>query len=69
MDTERGLEKGRAELEDFEMCPACKGTGAGRGDVTYCGYCGGDGTIGPIEKPGGLLVISHRKKQEKSCDS
>lgn len=31
--------------EKYCACPACGGNGSGQGDNTYCGFCGGDGSV------------------------
>ena len=30
---------------NYCVCPACEGSGSGQGDQTYCGFCGGDGSV------------------------
>jgi hypothetical protein len=38
------MERAASDLENCH-CPACGGSGNGRGDVDTCGYCGGDGSV------------------------
>lgn len=45
--------------EHYVKCPACEGKGSGQGDNTYCGFCGGDGSV-----PESAL-IAYRKRLEK----
>ena len=51
-----------------EMCLACNGTGQGRGDVTYCGRCGGDGSIEVVprqQQPEPQATAERLERQEQ----
>jgi len=57
--------------EEYTVCKACKGTGQGRGDATYCGRCGGDGThpAPPDQHVDRLGCAAHGFKFHEDCDA
>src|SRR5215813_11637753 len=57
---------GDEPTETYTICQACNGTGQGRGDVTYCGRCGGDGTH-PILTPRTEPTEMDRQRIIKAC--